>query len=72
MLETITIEKYDVYEGIVINTTRHGAVIRLLDTKLEAFSFCSAKIGDRVLISISKVEADRIRCRIDSFRYSAA
>ena len=72
MLENLEIQKLDVYEGVVVNTNRQGAIIRLLGTEIDAFCFCSAKLGDRVLVSISKVENNRIRCRIDSFRYDAA
>lgn len=66
------LERFDVYRGIIVKTTRHGAVIRLLNTEIEAFSFCSANLGDRVLVSISKIENNRVRCKIDSFDYSAA
>ena len=72
MLENL--ERFDVYEGIVIRTNSHGAVIKLLDNEIEAFAFACAKPGDRVLVSISKIdiETSRVRCRIDSFRYFAA
>ncbi len=70
MLEDI--ERFDVFEGVVVRTNSHGAVIKLLNSEIEAFSFCSAKLGDRVLVSISKIVEGRVRCRIDSFRYSAA
>lgn len=72
MLENL--ERYDVYEGIVIKTNRRGAIIKLLDSDIEAFCFCSANIGDRLLVSISKIDLDNkcVRRRVDSYRYSAA
>ena len=74
MLEIVTIEKFDVYEGIVISTNRRGAIIKLLGSDIEAFCFCSANIGDRLLVSISKIDLDKnsVRCRVDSYCYSAA
>lgn len=72
MLENL--EKYDVYEAVVIYTTHRGAVVKLLGSGIEAFCFCCAKRDDRVMVSISKldVETGYVRCRIDSFRYDAA
>lgn len=71
MLENL--ERFDVYEGVIIRTTSHGAVVKLHDIDIEAFCFCSARLGDQVLVSISKIDLEgRVRCRIDSFRYAAA
>ena len=71
MLENL--ERFDVYEGVVIRTNNHGAVIKLHDMDIEAFCFCSARLGDQVLVSISKIDHEgHVRCRIDSFRYVAA
>lgn len=73
MLENLELQKFDVYAGTVIRTTSHGAVIKLHDMDVEAFCFCSARLGDQVLVSISKIDIEgRVRCRIDSFRYAAA
>lgn len=68
------LERFDVYEGVVIRTNEYGALIKLLDSEIEAFAFACARPGDRVLVSISKVnvKTNRVRCQIDSFRYSAA
>lgn len=73
MLENLELEKFDVYAGTVIRTTSHGAVIKLHNIDVEAFCFCSARPGDQVLVSISKIDLEgRVRCRIDSFNYFAA
>ena len=68
------LERFDVCEGIVVRTSRRGATIKLLDSDIEAFCFCSANLGDHLLVSISRIDAENncVRCRLDSFCYYAA
>ena len=62
--------RFDEFYGTVIKTTRSGAYISLRSPDGRplptGFSFCSAEVGDRVLVSVRRFDRGNLIVAIDS------
>lgn len=46
------IERFDVVEGVVINTNRKGAIVKIENLDCECYCKCCMQVGDRALFTI--------------------